>query len=252
MARERDGVTGVAEGVYRLHKAGVNCYLVVAGDGMTLIDAGVPGTWPLLERALGEVRARASDIDAVILTHGHFDHVGLSRRLADEHGVESHIHPADALLAQHPYRYAHESPRWLYPFRHPGGIPILAAMAAAGAFGVKGITPVVDVVPTQPLEVPGGLVPVWSPGHTNGHCGFHLVDRGILFSGDALVTLDPYTGRTGPRVVARAATADASTALVSLQNLGATEATLVLPGHGRPYEGDVRRAVKDALRQKVA
>ena len=252
MTRDRDGVSGIAEGVFRLHKAGVNCYLVVSADGMTLVDAGLPGTWDVLEQALREVRAKASDIDAVILTHGHFDHVGLSRRLRDDHGVQSHIHAADAMLAQHPYRYGHESPRWLYPFRHPGGLPVLTAMAAAGALAVRGVAPVVDVVPAQPLEVPGGLVPVWSPGHTNGHCGFHLPDRGILFSGDALVTLDPYTGRTGPRVVARAATADAATALLSLDNLAATDATLVLPGHGRPYEGDVRRAVEDALREKVA
>ncbi|TDN92025.1 MBL fold metallo-hydrolase [Microbacterium sp. BK668] len=252
MTRDRDGVTGIAEGVFRLHRAGVNCYLVAASDGLTLVDAGLPGTWPVLQQALTQIRARVADIDAVILTHGHFDHVGMSRRLSDDHSVESHIHVADALLARHPYRYRHESPRVLYPFRHPRGVPILTAMAGAGALTVKGITPVVDVVPTQPLDVPGGLVPVWSPGHTNGHCGFHLAGRGILFSGDALVTLDPYTGRTGPRVVARAATADASTALRSLGNLAATEATLVLPGHGRPYEGDVRRAVKDALAEKVA
>jgi glyoxylase-like metal-dependent hydrolase (beta-lactamase superfamily II) len=32
------------------------------------------------------------------------------------------------------------------------------------------------------------------PGHTFGHCALHLADRDVLFTGDALVTRDPYTG----------------------------------------------------------
>ncbi|WP_345800017.1 MBL fold metallo-hydrolase [Microbacterium sp. AZCO] len=252
MARDPQGVSVVAEGVHRLHRAGVNCYLLTSPDGITLVDAGLPGMWRLLEDALSLVGARPSDIDAVILTHGHFDHVGFSERLRHDHAVPAHIHAADAALVRHPYRYDHESPRWPYPFRHPGGLPYLAAMTAAGALFVKGTRAELDVAPDRPLDVPGHPVPIWSPGHTHGHCGFHLPDRGILFTGDALVTLDPYTGRTGPRVVARAATADAATALLSLDRLADTEALLALPGHGRPYEGDLRRAVRLALHAGVA
>ena len=74
-----------------------------------------------------------------------------------------------------------------------------------------------------------------------------LPDRGIVFSGDALVTLDPYTGLEGPRLVARAATADVETNILSMQRLAGTEASLVLPGHGLPYEEGVDKAVRMAL-----
>lgn len=41
-----------------------------------------------------------------------------------------------------------------------------------------------------------------TPGHTYGHVALHLPDRDAVISGDALVTLAPYTALTGPRVVA--------------------------------------------------
>lgn len=99
---------------------------------------------------------------------------------------------------------------------------------------------------------PGGGVPIATPGHTAGHCAFLLPDRGIVFTGDALVTLDPYTGRQGPRIVARAATADVAANLVSLSALGKTEASLVLPGHGAPFTDGIRAAVSIACRTPVA
>jgi glyoxylase-like metal-dependent hydrolase (beta-lactamase superfamily II) len=243
MARSR--IDTIADGVYHLEKADTNCYLVV-NDGITLIDAGLPRTWPLLEEALRRIGATPADIDAVVLTHAHFDHVGMCDRLVHEHHVPIHVHDRDRLMARHPYRYAHEKPRFSYPLRHPSGFAVIARMAAAGALGVKGVDARGQVEPGHPLDVPGGLVPVWSPGHTMGHCAYVLPGSGLLFSGDAIVTLDPYTGRTGPRIVAGAATADSATALDRLDALAATEAQVVLPGHGRPWRDGVVSAVAAA------
>lgn len=252
MAREKEGVTTVAEGVLRIHRAGVNCYLIVSPDGLTLIDAGLPGMWRTLLRALNSLDATPADLSAVVLTHGHFDHVGLSDRLRTDFGVKSHIHSADSELARHPYRYDHQAPRWRYPLRFPATAPLLVSMVRAGALWVEGTKTKNGVTPDVPIDVPGNPVPVWSPGHTNGHCGFLLADSGVLFTGDALVTLDPYTGRTGPRMVARAATADAEMNLLSLDRLAETDARLVLPGHGAPFEEGIRRAAQRARRAPIA
>jgi hypothetical protein len=67
-----------------------------------------------------------------------------------------------------------------------------------------------------------------------------------VIAGDAVVTLDPYTGTRGPRLVARAATADVERNLASLDALTATGAGTVLVGHGEPWrdgaDGIVERA----------
>jgi glyoxylase-like metal-dependent hydrolase (beta-lactamase superfamily II) len=246
MADLRDGVSSVADGVTCISRASVNCYLVETADGPILVDAGLPRSWKLLQEALGALRLTADDLVSVYLTHGHFDHVGMCDRLMREHHVPVHVHEKDRFLVRHPYRYAHELPRAMYPFRYPGGLPTLFRMVAAGALGVHGVNADGDVRPDAGDSALGGLVPVWSPGHTFGHCGFFLPERGVLFSGDALVTLDPYTGETGPRVVARAATADSASAIVALAALADTDAAIVLPGHGTPYVDGARRAAKEA------
>ena len=93
--------------------------------------------------------------------------------------------------------------------------------------------------------------PIFTPGHTHGHVALHFPETGTLISGDALVTLDPYTGRRGPRLVARAATADVDEAMASLQRLAETHAQTVLPGHGEPWTDGVQAAV-DRARERGA
>ncbi|MFJ6654296.1 MBL fold metallo-hydrolase [Microbacterium sp. NPDC091313] len=241
MASSDDGVHPVTDGIVRITRAATNCYLVDTPDGPVLIDAGLPRMWSLLRDALDAVGLTPDQLVSVYLTHGHFDHVGMADRLVSDHHVPLHVHPDDVALARHPYRYAHERARTRYPFRFPAAVPALARMAMAGALGVHGVDAHGDVRPG--VDVLGGLVPVFSPGHTRGHCGYFLPSRSVLFSGDALVTYDPYTAAKGPRVVARAATADVAAARASLGALAATGARTVLPGHGTPFTDGVVSAV---------
>lgn len=238
----------VAPGVHRLAHAHVNCYLIVDNGAVTVVDAALPATWRVLPDALAAIGANRSDVRALVLTHAHFDHLGFALRMIEEWEVPVYGHPVEEYIAQHPYRYAHENPRAVYPITHPRGVPILLRMTAAGALNVKGVPGLRPLQAGEALDVPGSPVPVFSPGHTYGHCGLHLPDRSTLLSGDALVTLDPYTGRTGPQIVAGAATADSDLALASLDALAETDARIVLPGHGEPWTAGIRSAAVQAKR----
>jgi glyoxylase-like metal-dependent hydrolase (beta-lactamase superfamily II) len=236
----------VAPGVHRLQHAYVNCYIVEESGGLTIVDAALPGTWPYLERALELIGRGPADIVAVVLTHAHFDHLGFARRLQEEWGTPVYAHPAESYIAEHPYRYAHENNRFLYPLRHPGSIPVLTRMAKAGALRVPGITGLTFFEPGQTLDVPGHPLAVFTPGHTFGHCGLLFADRGALLTGDALVTLDPYTGVAGPQIVSGAATADSAAALLSLAEFERADVAVLLPGHGQPWHGGAGDAVARA------
>ena len=239
------------EGVHRLEHAFTNVLIVEEGGRLTIVDAGLPGTWPHLLRTLHVLGRGLADIDALVLTHAHFDHLGVARSLV-RRGVPVHLHAADQPLAAQPYSYRRQRTPLLYPLRHPSAIPVLGAMARAGALRVPPLTGTTPLEPGAVLDVPGSPVVLATPGHTDGHVSLHLPERGAVIGGDALVTLDPYSARTGPHLVARAATADTGASLASLEVLAATGADVLLPGHGVPWRSGVAPAADIAARRPIA
>jgi glyoxylase-like metal-dependent hydrolase (beta-lactamase superfamily II) len=244
-----DTYLNLVDGVHWIEHAYTNCYVVVDDSGVTLIDACFPSTWRAVVRALHGSGRSVGDIRGLVLTHGHFDHVGFARRIAREHGIGVWVHGDDKRLAAHPYRYRPERNRALYPFGHPGSLPILSAMVAAGALTIRGVEADHIFADGDVLPLPGAPRVLHTPGHTAGQCGLLLSDRSVLLSGDALVTLDPYTGRRGPRLVAPAATADSEQALRSLDRFAELDAQWLLPGHGEVWNSGVSSAVELARRE---
>ncbi|RYZ29557.1 MAG: MBL fold metallo-hydrolase, partial [Propionibacteriaceae bacterium] len=216
MPRDPQTVCDVVPGVHLVTHGHTNCYVVEADDGVTLVDAAFPATWSAVRQCLADVGRSACEIRGLVLTHGHFDHVGFASRLQRCHGVQVWASAGDAHILRHPYRYRPQRPRLSYPPVHPRSWPVLAAMVRAGALHVPGLVADHLVEGRTVLDLPGRPEIVPAPGHTDGENVVHLPDHGAVLTGDALVTLDPYTGRRGPRAVARAATHDAGLALASL------------------------------------
>ena len=82
-----------------LHRIGndiVAAYLVETPDGITVIDAGLPGHWRDLQAELAAMDRSIDDVRGVILTHGDSDHIGFAERLRRDHGVPVYVHSADA------------------------------------------------------------------------------------------------------------------------------------------------------------
>jgi glyoxylase-like metal-dependent hydrolase (beta-lactamase superfamily II) len=235
----------VAEGVHRVEDAHTNWYLIEDEGRLTVVDAGVPRSWDSLREALRELGRRASDIAALVLTHAHFDHLGFTEHARVELGVPVYVHENDVPLTRHPRQYAHERARSYYLATQPRALPYVMQFARTRALFPPPVRSVRRYA-NGALPVPGTPHVVFTPGHTLGHCALHLPDRDVVIAGDAVVTLDPYTGRTGPRIIARAATADSERNLESLDALAATGAGTVLVGHGAPWTGGARAIVDQA------
>jgi len=236
----------VAEGVHRVENAYTNWYLIEHAGRLTIVDTGLPTSWSSLLSALRSLGRGTDDVDAVVLTHGHFDHLGFAERARRELGVPVWIHENDVPLTRHPLQYGHERPRSYYLATQLRALPIVVALTRNRAWWPRPLKQVQRFQEGTVLPVPGAPRAIFTPGHTLGHCALHLPDRDVVIAGDAIVTLNPYTGRRGPQIVAGAATADSRRALDSLDEIAKTGAGTVLVGHGDPWTGGAEQAVAAA------
>ena len=236
----------VAAGVYRVESAGhVNWYLVEDGNRVAAVDAGLPPAWHALRELLAAIGRSLDDLEAVVLTHAHIDHTGFAEQARREAGATVLVGADERELVQHQLRGMKSERSPLLYMTHGAARTLMLKMVATGAVLSHPIRDYATFSDGDELaDVPGRPRVVATPGHSFGHSALHLPERDVLFTGDALVTRDPYTGRTGPRLVARAATADVATALASLDAIAATRATTLLPGHGEPWIQGAEHAVE--------
>jgi len=168
----------IAPGVERIQLRSAHAF-VITDARLTLIDAGLAGSRPLLVRALEEMDRHEDEIDRIICTHGHLDHAGGVRELvdaaqADGREIEVLIHPADLEGMSLTFREALAAPQGGTRRGH-----VLQSMTPhPGA-----ATPLHD---GQVLPVLGGLEVIHTPGHTPGSVCLYARGPRILFTGDVL------------------------------------------------------------------
>jgi glyoxylase-like metal-dependent hydrolase (beta-lactamase superfamily II) len=239
----------LAEGVYGFETHDVvNWYLVEDGDRLTAIDAGLSASWDEFKGFVQSHGRKVGDLEAVVLTHAHVDHFGFAARARAEAGARIYAHAQEAPLVRHPIRPQRSERLPLLYLNHAATRKLLLEVAKAG-LRTKGVSSFERVADGQVLEnVPGKPRIVFTPGHTRGHCAVHMPERDVVFPGDAWVTRDPYTGRRGPRLVARSATNDVEQNLKSLAALEKIDAGIALTGHGPPW----REGAADGARQARA
>ena len=229
-----------------LHRIGddlVASYLVVTGEGVLVVDAGLPGHWRLLVAELARLGRSPADVRGVVLTHGDSDHLGYAERLRREHGVPVHVHAADAARARGEVR---SHPHW-GEWRAGPTARFLLTAARWGGLRTTPVREVREVADGDVLDLPGAPRIVALPGHSPGSVAVHVPSVGAVFAGDALTTRHVLTGRRGPQPAPFSD--DREEALASLGRLEDLDATWVLPGHGAPWD---RGAASAVLRVRAA
>jgi glyoxylase-like metal-dependent hydrolase (beta-lactamase superfamily II) len=218
----------------------VSVYVLAGPSALTLIDAGWDSdeAWDHLIRGLAEIGASIGDVSGVLVTHQHFDHIGLARRITAASGAWVGMHPADRDAIMRPeYRQADLARRrereWLV---YLGAPPQEAARVVGDEHDPRGRTviPDRDIEDGDILELPGwSLRAVHTPGHTPGHLCFADRRSGRFFSGDHILP------RISPNISAdRRPGVDAlGCFLASLEKVGELAVGEVLPAHEWRFRG---------------
>ena len=214
----------------------------LAGGGLGLIDTGWESDegWTALTHGLREIGAAVEDVRGVLVTHLHFDHLGLANRVREASGAWLAMHPADARLIK----------SWNVRDAEAAVAEEVEFLVSLGAGRDDAVA---DVGPSENFErflrmaVPDRLLedgdvadlPGWSlravhtPGHTPGHLCFAEERTGLFFSGDHVLP------RISPNISSSASGSpdplkDYLGALAAVRD---TEPTEVLPAHEWRFTG---------------
>jgi glyoxylase-like metal-dependent hydrolase (beta-lactamase superfamily II) len=188
--------------------------VVEIGDGVLLVDTGMPGN---ANRIVAFVRAlghEPGDVRMIAITHADLDHVGSLARLKSITGAKVAVHVDDAptLAGTH------------------AGKKVKGAMGAVLSVAMRlvRIEPVAADVVLRDGDAVSGFKVMHTPGHTRGSMTLHR--DGVVFSGDALLS-DAEGHERPPR---EAMSADYALALASAAMIRDLGYRILLPGHGEP------------------
>lgn len=223
-----------------------------AGDrNWVLVDAGVMGTVSLIVQAASERFGEGARPSAIILTHGHFDHVGVLESLVERWDVPVYAH-----ALERPYLDGSAA----YPSGDPSvGGGMMASLAS--------------LYPTKPVNVSShlkdlpadGSVPsmagwkwIHTPGHSPGHVSFWRETDRALIVGDAFVTTKAESAYSSalqsPQMHGPPAyfTIDWNASSSSVTALAALRPDLAITGHGRAMQGPAMTSALQTLADTFA
>ncbi len=210
------------------------CY-VLRADGVIAVDAGAPKKGAAFLRGLERASIRPEDVSLVVLTHGHWDHVGSAAEIKSITGAKLSLHQTEVTWLE-------QSRMTLPPGVTPWGKVLIRV--------IKLFMPLIDVPPATvdlPLTdaglllkdygIPGRIV--HTPGHTFGSVSV-VLDDGRAFVGDLAMNTPPLRFSPGLPIFAE----DMDGVINSWRLLLDQGVTTIYPAHGKPFSADmIRQAI---------
>ncbi len=225
----------IAPGVCGLRIMLVNVYAIFFSEGWLLVDAGLPMSQGQIHR-WGESRFPRRKPLALLLTHGHFDHVGALPYLLERWDIPVFAHPLE-------FPYLQGKAKYPPPDVTAGG----GFMSLLAPFYPRGPIDLGERLQALPSDGSVPYVDDWkwihTPGHTEGHVSFFRDSDRTLLVGDAFCT----TKQESVLAIASQAPelhgppayypSEWDAAKASVQNLAAIRPFTVAAGHGSPMSG---------------
>lgn len=174
-----------------------NSYVI----GDALIDPGSGMDIDYLKSSIMEAGIKMDDINKIVNTHCHFDHMGADKQLQDEYGYEIYMHPLDKQLVEDKDEEA----------------------TVAVSFGMS--VPDLDIKDLNEADEINGYEIIHTPGHTQG--GICLNNGKSLISGDTIFSGGNF-GRTD------LPTGNSQQMKESIKKISDLDVIQLFPGHG-PY-----------------
>jgi len=232
--------------------------VLIKRDPVTLVDTGPNSdrSWEVLTAELAQAGVSVADIERLVITHLHLDHMGLAERIVQQSGAQVLAHPGVARGLTNFFRQwkiEDEHYAAIYPsLGMPGELAqtMLDMSQPMKSLGcrIQSATPLQD---GDELEFEGQIWrAIHTPGHTPHCLSLHQQPAGCLICGDFLlphITPNPLLYRPAePWALGMDALVQM---LDSLNRIEKLQVQMVLPGHGRTFD-DLKKTVASHIRQR--
>jgi glyoxylase-like metal-dependent hydrolase (beta-lactamase superfamily II) len=169
----------VVPGLWKVKIKFVNAYFVDTGDGLALIDTGIPGSAPILHDALRSIGRHPADVRHIYVTHCHSDHSGSLAEMKRITGAPAAMHAVDAAMVR--------DGRVLRPLRpSPGLFNAIFFKLLLPRAPTKVEPAAIEREIADGEIVAGGLKAIHVPGHCAGQLAFLWPEHGgVLIAADA-------------------------------------------------------------------
>lgn len=207
--------------------SGCNVYLVES-DNLSLIDTGTSGNLGAIEDYIKSLDREIDDLNRILLTHSHLDHISSAPEIVDKTGAKTFAHELDS-----PYIRGEKK----------RGI-----LMRIGDFFSR--RPEFDVdVRVESGEEIGGFQVIDTPGHTEGSVSFFFEEEGALFVGDAIrgggrIPFEEEGRFTLSPGIFSESEEDMKNSVEKIRKI---ETDLILPGHGKPVSKEITRRLDELI-----
>ena len=205
------------------------CY-ILRGNGVIVVDAGAPGKGALLLHALKSKALQPEEVRLVVLTHGHWDHIGSAAEIKAATGAKLAMHRAEVSWLENSLKPLSPGVTvWgkILTAVHRPFMPLIDVPATS-----------VDIVldddprPLQEYGIPGQII--HTPGHSPGSVSL-LLESGEAFVGDLAMNRLPLRLSPGLPIFAD----DRDAVIRSWKTLLERGAEVIYPAHGSPFASSV-------------
>lgn len=208
-----------------------HCY-IVRGKKAIMIDGGSPKQAKGFRSALEQLSLKPEDIQLIVLTHGHWDHIGSAKEIKDITGAKLALH-------RHEKDWLEKSLTPLPPGVTTWGRLFVKIMALFMPWVHIPATSVDIVLGDEEFSlteygIPGKIM--YTPGHSKGSVSI-LLETGEAFVGNLAMSEFPLRLSPGLPILAE----DLQTVRASWKLLMAAGAEMVYPAHGKPFSVDILR-----------
>lgn len=219
-----------APGVYGVMGASNLYILDDAESGVTVIDAGLPGTTRRVMQLLHDIGRTPQDVRHILITHTDLDHVGGLKALVKATGARVYAHAKARTYLQH----RRIPPHLHFPHKYLAGSVAFFALKAAEVDQV--------VEDEEVLAIAGGVRVIATPGHTPDHVSYFWERERVLFAGDLFRHTDEGLSFMRPQV-----TLDLTAVKQSARRVLALDPAVICPGHGSVWMAAHTPIQTDAL-----